>query len=110
MAERVGLWRVSRVPQLRQWPSSQGPEPVLATGDLLDPHAVVPINHHYFAPGNEALVDQHLDLLADAAVQLDNRTRRQLQDVLHGQLRLTERNTDWQIDVQQQIHGAGARR
>src|SRR5438067_12938380 len=70
--------------------SSQAPQPVLPAGDLLYPHAVVSFDHHDLTPCDQALVDQHLDLFRNAAIELHNRAGSEFQNVLHRELGFAE--------------------
>jgi hypothetical protein len=45
--------------------SIKSPQPLFPADNLFDTDTVVPFYNHDFAPGNNAIVDNHFDWLAD---------------------------------------------
>jgi len=62
--------------------SEQRAQALLAADDLLDADAIIAFDHDDLAAGDDAVVDDHLDRLNDAAVQFDDAAAGELDGVL----------------------------
>ena len=82
-------------------------ETLLLADDLLDPHSEIAFHHNYFAPGDHAIVEDDVHWLGNGAIEFDDRTGCQFDDILERQLGPAERNADGKLDIKQKVEVLG---